>query len=270
MVHLDSLLPPNPLLSPFQAAWKNMLQHFPRRPNSLFVYQTSYLLVSLPGFIYQFIPAMKKHKIQLDKPETWEEQWQHVKISLIRIPTLLPPAFISSYFYSEDFDVPYKWDSMPPWYSVTAQCLGCFIIEDTWIYFMHRLMHHKTFYPYLHKLHHEFKTLFAMHSLYINLGEYIITGTGIFTAIHIFCKHLFMAWVWFLYPHLTCPFLWPQGHNVPWVPLPFVVNTTFHDFHRSNFHRKHSPVFTCWDKLFGTNKKNNTSLKHILHSRCSY
>ncbi|XP_029854459.1 methylsterol monooxygenase 1-like [Aquila chrysaetos chrysaetos] len=141
----------------FSCTLATLKDKFPRRPNSLFVYQTSYLLVSLPGFIYQFIPAMKKHKIQLDKPETWEEQWQHVKISLIRIPTLLPPAFISSYFYSEDFDVPYKWDSMPPWYSVTAQCLGCFIIEDTWIYFMHRLMHHKTFYPYLHKLHHEFK-----------------------------------------------------------------------------------------------------------------
>lgn len=29
MVHLDSLLPPNPLLSPFQAAWKTTLQHVP-------------------------------------------------------------------------------------------------------------------------------------------------------------------------------------------------------------------------------------------------
>ena len=31
---------------------------------SLLIYQGSYLLVSLPGFIYQFIPAMKKYKIQ--------------------------------------------------------------------------------------------------------------------------------------------------------------------------------------------------------------
>uniref|UniRef100_A0A8B9M6W6 Fatty acid hydroxylase domain-containing protein n=1 Tax=Accipiter nisus TaxID=211598 RepID=A0A8B9M6W6_9AVES len=160
MVHLDSLLPPNPLLSPFQAAWKNTCPHC---PNSPFVYQVSYLLASLPGFIYQFIPAIKKYKIQLDKPETWEEQWQHVKISLIRIPTLLLPAFILGYFYSEDFDIPYKWDPMPPWYCILLKTSVLSEAKmDTRIYFMHRLMHHKTFYPYLHKHHYEFKTLFAM------------------------------------------------------------------------------------------------------------
>uniref|UniRef100_A0A663MW45 Fatty acid hydroxylase domain-containing protein n=1 Tax=Athene cunicularia TaxID=194338 RepID=A0A663MW45_ATHCN len=164
------LLPTRPLhqgftsipLAEFQlAAW-----------GSLLTYQGSYSLGPCQASSTQVMPAMKKYEIQLDKPETWEEQWKY------------------------DFNIPYDWDSMPPW---------CYMLlktprlskMDTWTYFMHRLMHHKTFYLYFHKLHHECKPPFALHSLYISLGGHIVTGAGIFTAIHIFCKHILMAWVWF-------------------------------------------------------------------------
>ncbi|KAK4814688.1 hypothetical protein QYF61_025514 [Mycteria americana] len=49
-----------------------------------------------------------------------------------------------------------------------------------------------------------------------------------------------------------------RGHDVRGNPLqhiPFMVNTAFHDFHRSNSPRNYSPTFSRWDKLFGTNKE---------------
>uniref|UniRef100_A0A8C0EB94 Uncharacterized protein n=1 Tax=Bubo bubo TaxID=30461 RepID=A0A8C0EB94_BUBBB len=98
-----------------------------------------------------------------------------------------------------DFNIPYNWDSMPPWYCTLLKTSRLSKM-DTWIYFMHRLMHHKSFYLYSHKLHHEYACLAATicyaFPVY-SLGGYIITGAGIFTAIHIFCKHLLMVRVWF-------------------------------------------------------------------------
>lgn len=39
---------------------------------------------------------------------------------------------------------------------VLAQCFGCAVVEDTWHYFLHRLLHHRRIYKYIHKVHHEF------------------------------------------------------------------------------------------------------------------
>lgn len=37
-----------------------------------------------------------------------------------------------------------------------AQCFGCAVIEDTWHYFLHRALHHRRIYKYIHKVHHDF------------------------------------------------------------------------------------------------------------------
>lgn len=39
---------------------------------------------------------------------------------------------------------------------ILFQCFGCAVIEDTWHYFLHRLLHHRRIYKYIHKVHHEF------------------------------------------------------------------------------------------------------------------
>lgn len=37
-----------------------------------------------------------------------------------------------------------------------AQCFGCAVIEDTWHYFLHRALHHRRIYKFIHKIHHDF------------------------------------------------------------------------------------------------------------------
>lgn len=48
--------------------------------------------------------------------------------------------------------------SWPPFFRpfILAQCFGCAVVEDTWHYFLHRLLHHRRIYKYIHKVHHEF------------------------------------------------------------------------------------------------------------------
>lgn len=66
--YVDSLLPENPLQEPFKNAWVYMLDNYTKFQiatwGSLIVHETIYFLFSLPGFLFQFIPFMRKYKIQ--------------------------------------------------------------------------------------------------------------------------------------------------------------------------------------------------------------
>lgn len=66
--YLDSMLPENPLQEPFKNAWGYMLDNYTKFQiatwGSLIVHEAIYFLFSLPGFLFQFIPYMRKYKIQ--------------------------------------------------------------------------------------------------------------------------------------------------------------------------------------------------------------
>lgn len=66
--YLDSMLPENPLQEPFKNAWDYMLDNYTKFQiatwGSLIVHEAIYFLFSLPGFLFQFIPYMRKYKIQ--------------------------------------------------------------------------------------------------------------------------------------------------------------------------------------------------------------
>ena len=46
------------------------------------------------------------------------------------------------------------------------QLVACLMIEDTWHYFMHRLLHHKRIYKYIHKVHHHHQQPFGLTAEY--------------------------------------------------------------------------------------------------------
>uniref|UniRef100_A0A8C0MDM0 Uncharacterized protein n=1 Tax=Canis lupus familiaris TaxID=9615 RepID=A0A8C0MDM0_CANLF len=75
---------------------------------------------------------------------------------------------------------------IPSWHSFPiiryinlARCFGCAVIEDTWHYFLHRLLHHKRIYKYIHKVHQEFSRLHLEWKLNMPHSlETLILGTG--------------------------------------------------------------------------------------------
>ena len=156
--YVDSLLPENPLQEPFKNAWNYMLNNYTKFQiatwGSLVFHEVLYFLFCLPGFLFQFIPFMKKYKIQKDKPETWENQWKCFKVLLFNHFCIQLPLICGTYYFTEYFNIPYDWERMPRWYMLLARCFGCAVIEDTWHYFLHRLLHHKRICKYIHKVHH--------------------------------------------------------------------------------------------------------------------
>ena len=58
-------------------------------------------------------------------------------------------------------------------YDLLGRCLICLVIEDTWHYFLHRALHDKRLYKYIHKVHHHFQSPFGMVAEYAHPAETI-------------------------------------------------------------------------------------------------
>uniref|UniRef100_A0A4W5QKB1 Methylsterol monooxygenase 1 n=1 Tax=Hucho hucho TaxID=62062 RepID=A0A4W5QKB1_9TELE len=149
--YVDAVLPDNPLQPSLQYAWGYVNENYTKFQiatwGSLIVHEAIYFLFCLPGFLFQFLPFMQKYKIQ---------QVGGVLFCLSLPPQALPCLGCSVYL------------SLPRPY-LLAQCLGCAVIEDTWHYFLHRLLHHRRIYKYIHKVHHEFTVSTHTHTTHYTL-----------------------------------------------------------------------------------------------------
>lgn len=261
--YLDAALPENPFQPSMKHAWGYMLDNYTKFQiatwGSLIVHEFIYFLFCLPGFLFQFMPFMQKYKIQQDKPETWEKQWTCFKMLLFNHFCIQLPLICGTYYFTEFFNIPYDWDSIPRWPYVLAQCFGCAVVEDTWHYFLHRLLHHRRIYKYIHKVHHEFTAPFGMQAEYAHPAETLILGAGFFIGILLFCNHVFFLWAWVSFRLLETIDV-HSGYEIPLNPLhliPFYGGTRFHDFHHMNFVGNYSSTFTWWDKLLKTDNQYN-------------
>ncbi|XP_046947763.1 methylsterol monooxygenase 1 isoform X2 [Lynx rufus] len=146
---------------------------------------------------------------------------------------------------------------MPRWCLLLVKCLGCAVIEDTWHYFLHRLLHHKRIYKYIHKVHHEFQAPFGMEAEYAHPLETLILGTGFFIGIMLLCDHVIFLWAWVTIRLMETIDV-HSGYDIPLNPLnliPFYAGSRHHDFHHMNFVGNYASTFTWWDRIFGTDSQ---------------
>lgn len=68
-------------------------------------------------------------------------------------------------------------------YVLLGQLFVCLVLEDTWHYFVHQLLHHRRLYKYIHKVHHSFQAPFGMVAEYAHPLE---TMSKCATSSHLF------------------------------------------------------------------------------------
>ncbi|KJE96882.1 C-4 methylsterol oxidase [Capsaspora owczarzaki ATCC 30864] len=252
----------------FEACWTWMTDNFTEYQiatwGSLILHQVIYFGLCLPGFLFQFLPFMRRYKLQQEKPETWELQWKCFRMLMFNHFCIQTPLIMGTHSFMRYFDIPYLYKDIPAWYILAAQVFACLVIEDTWHYFMHRLLHHKAIYKYIHKVHHTFAAPFGMVAEYAHPAETLILGVGFFLGVLIFCNHLILNWAWVTL-RLIETIEVHSGYDI-WTPLhllPFYGGAKFHDFHHMNFTGNYASTFTFWDKLFGTDESFNKYQKEV-------
>jgi Delta7-sterol 5-desaturase len=142
------------------------------------------------------------------------------------------------------------------WWFWTSVLLGL-VIHDTYFYWMHRLLHHKRLFRYVHALHHRSTNPSPWASYSFHFAEACIEGMvlpviALLLPIHPFALLYFTisAFVINVYGHL--------GYEI--IPLFLrktvvfeIVNTSVHhNLHHSKGKGNYGLYFRIWDRLMGT------------------
>jgi len=258
------LLPGNPVKQPFANAWIHMTENYTKFQiatwGSLIYHELFYFAACIPTLMFQFLPFMRRFKIQQTKPETFSLQWKCFRLLMFNHFCIQLPLILGTYSFTEFFDIPYSYDKIPVWYELALRCFGCAVIEDTWHYFAHQALHDKRIYKHIHKVHHHFQSPFGMTAEYAHPLETLILGAGFFIGILLLTNHFIILWAWMavrLFETIDVH----SGYDVPYLNvlhlIPFYGGSKFHDFHHYNFTGNYASTFTWWDKIFGTDRQFN-------------
>jgi methylsterol monooxygenase len=212
----------------------------------------------LPWIIIGQIPYFNKYKIQGQKIPTAEEQWTCAKfVLLIHFTVELPQIWLFHPLAEAcgmDHQVPF-----PSLATIVTQILIFFVLEDTWHYWMHRLLHWGPFYKNIHKIHHQYSAPFGLAAEYASPIEVFFLGIGTVIVPIVWTRftrnfHLLTMYLW-----IACRLFQAidahSGYNVPWNLhnfLPFWGGSKFHDVHHERFIGNYSSSFKWWDYLMDT------------------
>jgi len=227
---------------------------------SLLVHEFVYFGLCVPAFLFQFMPFMRRFKIQQNRSENFDGQWKCFKLLMFNHFCIQLPLITGTYYFTEFFAIPYSWEEMPRWYNLAFRMFICACIEDTWHYWLHRIMHDKKYYKYVHKVHHTYQSPFGMTAEYAHPAETIVLGMGFFIGIMTTCNHFVHLWTWVTVRLLETIDV-HSGYDIPWINpmhlIPGYAGARFHDFHHYNFTGNYASTFKWWDWLCGTDVQYN-------------
>jgi len=247
--------------APFEAAWRSMETSYTLFEISVYGSAILHLVLaftlSLWPLLCQNLERFQKYKIQKGVPPASPKDWGFVVFWVFLSQFLVQlPLVTGNFYFMQYFQIPYSYQSMPGGWDMAWRVAAAFVIEDTWHYFLHRALHHKSVYKYIHKLHHTYTSPFGgIQAEFAHPAETVILGIGFFVALLLLCNHLAFMWLW-LALRLVETFDIHTGYDIPWNPLKLVPGyggVRAHDFHHQKFNGNYASTFVWWDLLLGTN-----------------
>lgn len=143
------------------------------------------------------------------------------------------------------------------WWIIALEFAFSFFAFDTYFYWLHRWMHKKPIYQWIHKLHHHSTSPNLLTTLSVNPLESFINGGFAPLFVTLFTVHEETAkllipcnFIMGLYVHCGYEFL-PRWWNKSWLTKWFIT-TTFHDQHHKYFNYNYGGYTTIWDYICGT------------------
>merc|ERR1712169_41144 len=261
--HFNDIAQYNVHLNVFEKAWAAWYAYMQNDVlatgiMSFVMHEVVYFGRCLPFMIMDKIPYFRKYKIQGQKMPTLAEQWACAKLVLLSHFTVeLPQIWLfhpMAQYFGLATTVPF-----PPWTKMAWQIALFFVLEDTWHYWFHRLLHTPRLYKMIHKLHHQYSAPFGLAAEYASPIETMILAFGAVGIPIVFCAftkdlHILTMYLWIVL-RLSQAIDSHSGYEFPWSLhhfLPFWAGADHHDTHHEKFIGNYASSFRWWDYVLDT------------------
>ena len=134
------------------------------------------------------------------------------------------------------------------------------IMHDTYFYWMHRIMHHRRLFKFVHLVHHKSTNPSPFAAYAFHPFEAIIEAGIFLVFVFTIPVHLFHLLFFFLfmiiynvYGHLGWE-LYPKGFSKHWFGK-WINTSVNHNLHHQFFKGNYGLYFLFWDRIMGTIRK---------------
>lgn len=130
------------------------------------------------------------------------------------------------------------------------------LLDDTWFYWCHRLLHQRLFYKYVHREHHKSVDVNPFSSFSFHFAEaFLLTSWILVVAltVPIYSPVLFVLQFYGMLDNIKSHLgyeIYPSWFQ-HW-PLRWLTTSTYHNQHHAKFHGNYGVHFRFWDRLMGT------------------
>ncbi|XP_067675337.1 lathosterol oxidase-like [Haliotis asinina] len=208
-----------------------------------------YLIVASFSYVFIFDKRHLQHPQILKNQVFLEIQVACTSIPFMSIPTVAL-FFLEVRGYSKLYDS--MQDTSLGWIGVFSSVITFILFTDMCIYWIHRYLHHKYVYKWLHKLHHKWKvpTPFASHAFHPLDGFLQSLPYHIYPFL--FPLHKVTYLCLFVFVNLWTVSIHDGDYRVPRLLRPFINGSAHHMDHHLFYLYNYGQFFTLWDKIGGS------------------
>lgn len=149
----------------------------------------------------------------------------------------------------------FRWQGLP---TVAAQFLFLVLIDDTYFYFLHRLLHRNAWlFRKIHHIHHRASAPFPLDYIYVHPLEWMLrvaavpAGLGVIYLLNgSISTHALWTFSFWISIHEIA--IHSGVHSVVGHRIPFFATTEIHDRHHQQARGNYGSTFTIWDRLLKT------------------
>ena len=215
-----------------------------------------YFLVAGIPYLYLYVYQNKrfaKNKLQNDYPDI-DQIFKEIKFSVITMFIYSSGIWLFLFWLKKGWTRNYEYISEFGWGYFFLSIVLMVILHDAYSYWLHRFIHHKRVFKYVHLLHHTFKNPTPFSAFAFHPFEAVLTMGIIPIIVFVLPWHQYALLVFVTIMIFYDTFI-HLGFDIAAFNVGKWQNTSVeHDVHHKNSRFNFGLYFTLWDRLMGTYK----------------
>ncbi|XP_071957661.1 lathosterol oxidase-like [Antedon mediterranea] len=208
-----------------------------------------YLIISCFSYLFLFDKRLMDHPLFMKnqiQDEILLSFWSLPCISLPTCSIFLLEVRGHSKLYDDTTSFKYGV------YSALLDFVPLVIFTDATIYWIHRLMHHRLIYKYVHKKHHLYKVATPFASYAFHPLDGFMQSLPYHIYAFAFPLHKYVYLFMYVFVMIWTIIIHDGDYRVPNSLKPYINGSAHHTDHHLYFNYNYGQFFTLWDRLGGS------------------